>query len=161
MVDARTSAPTAYAERLWFGPLGWACVVGLEAVGAVALYPVGPGWAVAGAVVALVLGLVAAWGLATTVRVAGGELRAGAAHIPLDLLGTVRPLDAAATREELGPRLDARAYVCLRSWARTAVRVEVDDPADPTPYWLVSTRRPAALAGALTAARRRPAAQGD
>jgi hypothetical protein len=30
------------------------------------------------------------------------------------------------------------------------VRVEVVDPQDPTPYWLVSTRRPDDLARALT-----------
>jgi hypothetical protein len=30
------------------------------------------------------------------------------------------------------------------------VRVDVADDDDPTPYWLVSSRRPAALAAALT-----------
>jgi hypothetical protein len=49
--------------------------------------------------------------------------------------------------------------VCLRAWARTAVRVEVLDPADPTPYWLVSTRRPDELAAAIAAGRTRPAAR--
>jgi hypothetical protein len=29
------------------------------------------------------------------------------------------------------------------------VRVELTDPEDPTPYWLVSSRRPDALARAL------------
>ena len=55
-------------------------------------------------------------------------------------------------RQELGPRLDARAYVCLRAWARTGVHVVLEDPQDPTPYWLVSTRRPQDLAQALRAA---------
>jgi hypothetical protein len=160
MIDsARTSAPAAYAERLWFGPVGWLSVLGGVAVAAIALYPVGTGAAAVGAVLALVVGAAAAWALATPVRVAGGELRAGPAHIPLELLGAPVALDAAATRAELGPRLDARAYVCLRAWARTAVRVQVVDPADPTPYWLVSTRRPGELAAAITAGRPRPAAR--
>jgi hypothetical protein len=33
------------------------------------------------------------------------------------------------------------------------VRVEVDDPADPTPYWMLSTREPRRLAESINAAR--------
>ncbi len=155
MIDsARPPAPPAYAERLWFGPTGWVCVVGLAGVAAIALYPVGPVAAAVAAVLALAGGAAAASAVATRVRVAGGELHAGSAHIPLDLLGDAVPLDAAATRAELGPRLDARAYLCLRAWARTAVRVPVLDPADPTPYWLVSTRHPQRLGAAVAAGRR-------
>jgi hypothetical protein len=29
------------------------------------------------------------------------------------------------------------------------VRVDLEDPLDPTPYWLLSTRRPQELAAAL------------
>jgi hypothetical protein len=152
MIDsARTSVPAAYAERLWFGPVGWLSVLGLAGVAGIALYPVSAPAALVGFVLALAGGVVAASALATPVRVSGGELRAGPAHIPLDLLGDAVALDAAATRDQLGPRLDARAYVCLRAWARTAVRVEVLDTADPTPYWLVSTRHPERLAAAVTA----------
>jgi len=89
--------------------------------------------------------------LAPRVEVRDGVFRAGGAHIPVDLLGPAVTLDADATRAELGPRLDARAHVCLRGWIHSAVRVEVDDPQDPTPYWVVSTRRPEALVAALHA----------
>ena len=41
--------------------------------------------------------------------------------------------------------LDARAYLCIRGWIPTGIRVAVADPQDPTPYWLVSTRRPEEL----------------
>jgi Protein of unknown function (DUF3093) len=34
----------------------------------------------------------------------------------------------------------------------TAVEITLADPADPVPYWLVSTRRPQQLAAALTTA---------
>jgi hypothetical protein len=49
--------------------------------------------------------------------------------------------------------LDGRAYLCLRGWISPVVRVELDDPDDPTPYWLVSTRRPAQLVAALAEGR--------
>lgn len=141
----------AFTERLWPGPVGWVTLVGLAAMLGVALLPVSPVAAAAGVVVGLVGGGAAVAALASRVRVADGELHAGSAHIPLTLLRDARPLDAEQTRHELGPGLDARAYLCQRGWVRTAVRVELDDPADPTPYWLVSTRRPAELARALGA----------
>ena len=37
----------------------------------------------------------------------------------------------------------------LRPWVSTTVELTLADPADPVPYWLVSTRRPGALATAL------------
>ncbi len=33
----------------------------------------------------------------------------------------------------------------FRGYVRGVVRVEVTDPADPTPYWLVSARNPQAV----------------
>jgi len=45
----------------------------------------------------------------------------------------------------LGPQLDPAAFVLHRPWIASAVRLEVVDPDDPTPYWVVSTRRPERL----------------
>ncbi|MFE1975819.1 DUF3093 family protein [Streptomyces hygroscopicus] len=50
-------------------------------------------------------------------------------------------------------KADPRAFMLLRSYIPTALRVEVTDPEDPTPYVYVSTRNPEALAAALTAVR--------
>jgi hypothetical protein len=55
-------------------------------------------------------------------------------------------------RQARGPGLDARAFLCLRGWVQTGARVRIDDPQDPTPYWLLSTRHPDRLAAALAAA---------
>ncbi len=151
-----TSGPAqgaAFHERLVPGPGAWVAALGLGVIVAVVVLPLAP-------VVAPVAGLLVAAGVGVTlvvtapvVEVVGGELRAGDAHVPVDLLGTVTPVfSAEEMRVQLGPELDARAYVCLRSWARTGLRVELDDPQDPTPYWLVSTRRPDDLAAALTEA---------
>ena len=64
---------------------------------------------------------------------------------------TPTPLDADATRRLAGVEADARAYLLLRPYLKRAVRVEITDPADPAPYWLVSTRHPDELAAALDA----------
>lgn len=92
----------------------------------------------------------ALWSYGSLVVAAGPEgLSVGPAHLPLAHVGAVRVLDAAGTRALLGPQADARAWLRVRPYVRTAVQVEVDDPADPTPYWLVSTRDPSAVAAAL------------
>ena len=83
--------------------------------------------------------------------VADGEFRAARAHIALEHLGPAEALDAEATRLAMGPEADARAFLVMRPYLKRAVRVPVTDPADPTPYWLVGSRHPDALAAALNA----------
>ncbi len=119
---------------------------------------------VAGALVvaAVSLGLTAALLLGyggARIEVGAGMLRAGPAAIESGLLGAATPLDPAGTRRQAGVDADARAYLLLRPYVKTSVRVEVTDPADPTPYWLLSSRHPQALAAALDAATGRLAAR--
>jgi hypothetical protein len=68
------------------------------------------------------------------------------------MLADPTPLDREATRLLAGRDADARAFLLLRPYLKRSVRIEVTDPEDPAPYWLVSTRRPEELAGALVAA---------
>ena len=144
---------TEYSERLGV-PLRWwvqgtmlvatlwlAVVVALPALVATAVT------LVAGGLLALGFG---SYG-AARVAVEDGWFRAGRARIELAHLGAVEALDAEATRRVAGVDADARAYLLLRPYLKRAVKVEITDPADPAPYWLVSTRHPDELAGALTA----------
>ncbi|QGQ19514.1 DUF3093 family protein [Cellulomonas sp. JZ18] len=150
---AATPAPSAgrpaFRERLWPGPLGWVGVVAFGAVLGVALLPVDDLLALVVAVLAVLGGLAVAVLTTPVVHVERGTLRAGTARIPVRLLADPRTLTREELRVEMGPALDARAYACLRAWIGTAVRVEVRDPQDPTPYWIVSTRRPDDLVAAL------------
>lgn len=143
-----------YAERL-HAPL-WVWVVLLLMAGSLA---VAYGAAV-GAGVGLLVGLAGAgavgWGLhraAARVVVTDDTFIAGRARIPLSAVGAVRPLNPDQTHALRGPEADPRAYLLVRGWVPTSVYVEVADPADPTPYWLVATRHPVALARALSAGR--------
>lgn len=141
----------AYSERLWPSGGFW-LVVSLAGVGvALSLWPVGPAVALSAAVVGLVLCVAGLLQASPRILVTGGELRAGRAHIPLKLLGPVQGFVGEAARQERGPRLDARAFLVLRGWVDPVVRIELTDPHDPTPYWLVSTRHPDLLAAALHA----------
>ena len=141
---------TVFDERLTLGILGWVLLSVFAVMFGIAFVPVDEVLAVVVGLVVLVVGFFALVATAPVVRVDGTTLRAGQAHIRRELVGAAVALDAAQTRDELGPRLDARAYLCQRGWIHTAVRIELVDPLDPTPYWIVSTRRPDALVAALT-----------
>lgn len=113
----------------------------------VALSP-GLSFLFAGAVTAVVVTVFVGYGSARIV-VADGTLQAGRARIPVSLLSGPVALDAERTKQVAGVEADARAYLLLRPYVPRSVQVRVDDPADPTPYWLLSTRHPRTLAAAL------------
>jgi hypothetical protein len=100
------------------------------------------------------------WGHAT-IEVAGGELRAGSAVLPLSQAGEVAPLDEAQARELRGPRADPSAFLLIRPYLRRAVYVEVAGHASGAPYWLLGTRRPAELAAAIQRSRPQARASGS
>jgi len=87
------------------------------------------------------------------IRVVGGSLVAGEAKIPVAALGEAEVLDQEEARAWRTYKADTRAFMLLRAYIPTALRVEVTDPEDPTPYLYLSTREPERLAQALKAAR--------
>jgi hypothetical protein len=90
---------------------------------------------------------------AAPVQVDGADLVAGRARIPAAMLGPVEVLDAEAARRVRGPESDPAAYHLIRGWVSGGVRAPVRDEGDPTPYWFVASRHPAALAEAIEAAK--------
>ncbi|WP_338595330.1 DUF3093 domain-containing protein [Saccharopolyspora sp. SCSIO 74807] len=85
----------------------------------------------------------------TRVEISGGELWVGDAHLPLRFIEGAEVVPAKDKRRALGPELDPAAFVVHRPWVKSSVRVWLDDPDDPTPYWVISSRRPERLAAAL------------
>ncbi|MFJ4471640.1 DUF3093 domain-containing protein [Streptomyces sp. NPDC089424] len=92
------------------------------------------------------------------IRVVGGALIAGEAKIPVTALGESEILDPEEARAWRTHKADTRAFMLLRAYVPTALRVEVSDPADPTPYLYLSTREPQRLAEAIRVAREAAAA---
>ncbi|MET8029607.1 DUF3093 domain-containing protein [Streptomyces avermitilis] len=87
------------------------------------------------------------------IRVVGDSLIAGEAKIPVSALGEAEIMDQEEARAWRTYKANPRAFMLLRSYIPTALRVEVTDPQDPTPYLYLSTREPERLAAALKAAR--------
>jgi hypothetical protein len=144
-----------YHERLKVPLRWWAQGTMLVAslwLAVVVALPAPAAWVVTGVAMGL-LAVCLFWYGDARVVVADGWFRAGRARIETSYVGEVAALDAEEARRVAGPAADARAYLLLRPYLKRAVKVQITDPADPTPYWLVSSRHPEALAGALNAAR--------
>lgn len=144
-----------YAERL-FVPLRWwvqgTMLVATLWLALVVAVPLTLAWAVTAVCLAVMTALFVSYG-AARVEVADGWLEAGRARIELVHLGPAEPLSPEEARLVAGRDADARAFLLIRPYLKRAVRVPVLDPSDPTPYWLIATRRPDRLAAALSAAR--------
>ena len=140
-----------YRERLTVPVWWWLAAPGLATLFAAELFLGAPGLATALPYVVLVPTVVVGlWWLGRIrIEVTGDELIVDDARLPLRFVATVTPLTALETRDLLGPHAEPYAFVIQRPWVGGAVRVDLDDPADPTPYWLVSSRRPAELAAAV------------
>jgi len=142
-----------YREKLW--PAWWLYVATALVIPASLLVFV-PINFTTGVIVAIVLyvGTVVALILASPViEVTRESLRAGRATLPIAAVGQAIGYRGDQARLQRGQQLDARAWLLIRGWVAPIVTVLVVDDADPTPYWLLSTRQPEALAAAIAEAR--------
>jgi hypothetical protein len=150
----RTIAPP-YRERLrlswwtWLPALLVDAIVAIEFTLGFATLPI---WLPFAVVIPLTIALLL-WMSRISITVTDDELLVDDARLPLSVISEVVALDAGGKREALGIGSHPLAFVIQRPWIGPAVQVLLDDPADPTPYWLISTRRPIDLARALWAAR--------
>lgn len=73
---------------------------------------------------------------------ASGELLVvGRAKIERRFIRDIIPLDEVNMKYERGAGINPRAFLAIRFWIKGGMKVVLDDPRDPTPYWLVSTNR--------------------
>jgi hypothetical protein len=147
-----------YRERLWvpwwWWPLGFAlaALIAFEVnLGVAALphwLPFATLFTVAAATL-LWLGRVEIQVTAGSAPGGGVELWAGQAHLPVTVIARSAEIPHSAKSAALGRQLDPAAYVLHRAWVGPMILVVLDDPDDPTPYWLVSCRHPERVLSAL------------
>jgi hypothetical protein len=137
-----------YRERLRVPWSWWLGLTGLGLVVVIVLVVTELPWIVVLASAVLVTvavgGMLYRYGAVIEVSRAG--LAAGRALLPWWACAGAHALGTDEARAAFGVDADARAYLLLRSYCPGAVRVDVADPNDPTPYWLLSSRRPERLA---------------
>lgn len=143
-----------YDERLTAPRSWWFLAIAFGVALALILLPFGPLPLLAGLVGGSALSMMAVSSYGSVrIRVVAGSLVAGRARIPVTALGAATVLDREETVAWRSHKADPRAFMLLRSYVPTALKVEVTDPADPTPYLYLSTRSPQRLAAALDAVR--------
>ncbi|SMY12592.1 DUF3093 domain-containing protein [Brevibacterium jeotgali] len=144
------TSTTVYSERLSPSAGWWIALMLLSAMTSLLALPISQ----VGAVVLplLVAAGVIVWmrSLSARVVVTEDSLVAGPARIERSFISDVTGFDASGSFAQRGHLLDVRAFLMLRPWVKTVVRIEIADPSDPTPYWLVSTRHPQSLAALLS-----------
>ena len=154
--SAPTAAKVLYSERQWVPWYWWAAVAGLTVLlaGELALNR-NMWWFVGGLVV---VGALAIWFLVwlsrTTLTVEQDPdgtrwLLAGDANLPHTVVDRAMVVPASARQNALGRQLDPAAFLITRSWVPEHVLLVLDDPEDPTPYWLISAKDPEAVLDAF------------
>lgn len=149
------STDDQYEERLSIPIIWWLMVLTFAGSLVVAVWAyLGMGWGLATALATVVLAALVfvPWGR-TPVRIDDRGVTAGIAVLEWPYVGAAEALDADAAARALGPQANAAAYFLTRSYTRGAVRIDVEDAADPHPYWLISTRHPQRVAELVNARR--------
>ncbi len=144
-----------YRERLWvpwwWWPLGFALAALIAFEVNLGVAP-GPAWLPFAILLPVAAGTLL-WLGRIEIRVTAGdggtELWAGEAHLPVTVIARSAVIAASAKSAALGRQLDPAAYVLHRAWVGPMILLVLDDPDDPTPYWLVSCRHPERVLSAL------------
>jgi hypothetical protein len=87
--------------------------------------------------------------LTSKISVSDNELRFDKAHIERKYLGKVTVLDSDAMRLLRTRDADPAAFLAIKFWAAKGVKIDVVDPRDPTPYWLITSKRGEDIAASL------------
>ena len=90
-----------------------------------------------------------AFAMRSTITFDGKELRIDRAHIDIKYLGEATILDAPAMRLLRTRDADPAAYLAIKFWMPKGIKITVVDPRDPTPYWLITSKRGEEIAALL------------
>ena len=83
------------------------------------------------------------------IEITANELKVGRAHIDLKYIGAITALDSNAMRTIRTRDADPMAYLGIRFWSSTGVKIEIEDQRDETPYWLITSNKANQLVNAL------------
>lgn len=140
---------TYYRERLWPSVGLFIALLLLIPASLLVFLPINTLVGVVFAVVAYAGITILLVATAPVIEVTDTRLTAGRGVIALEFVGEPTAFEGEDASVQRGRGLDARAWVVIRGWVSPVVKLPLNDPADPTPYWLVSTRRPAELVAAV------------
>lgn len=116
-------------------------------------------WAALGNQAAIIVSLIqvgllilAAEKTALKITVTKGWLLVGPAAIERAFIHNFKALVASEFKRTRGIDADPASYLQIRFWVNSAIKIDLRDPKDKTPYWLISTNRANELAKILNVA---------
>lgn len=83
------------------------------------------------------------------IEVTQKELVVGKAHIELRYISKIESIDTVQMRLLRTRDADPAAFLAITFWISTGVKITLKDERDPTPYWLVSSKKSAELTNTL------------
>ena len=89
---------------------------------------------------------------ALEITVTKGWLLVGPAAIERAFIHNFKALEFKEYKRIRGVDADPASYLQIRFWVSTAIKIDLRDPKDKTPYWLISTNRAIELAKVLNVA---------
>ncbi len=147
---ARSNSKSEFAERINWPSWLWAFLAAM--VGSMYLTI----WAPFGHLSATIISLLIVISLIYTAKKTALEivlinewLYIGDAKIQCKYIKKVSVLDKKQFIKLRGPDSDPAAFNATRFWVTTGVKIELNDKNDPTPYWLVSSKKARLLAAKL------------
>lgn len=143
-------ASELYREKLWPNAWIWIIGAGIAGAGILVFAPISAAAGITAAAVLFVI--IAALLILSTpaIVVTESTVSVGRATIERRFVGSVESFRKGEATAERGTRLNGLAFLCFRGWIDPVVKIEITDPADRTPYWLTSSRRPEELVKALS-----------
>jgi hypothetical protein len=103
-------------------------------------------------VIQIALLILAARQSSLTITVTKGWLLVGPAAIERAFIHNFKALEFKEYKRIRGVDADPASYLQIRFWVNSAIKVDLRDPKDKTPYWLISTNRANELAKLLNIA---------
>jgi len=85
----------------------------------------------------------------STITLDSEELRIDRAHIEIKYLGSATVVDSQTMRLLRTRDADPAAYLAIRFWISKGIKITIVDPRDPTPYWLITSKRGEEIAALL------------
>ena len=89
---------------------------------------------------------------ALEITVTKGWLLVGPAAIERAFIHNFKALEFKEYKRIRGVDADPASYLQIRFWVSTAIKIDLRDPKDKTPYWLISTNRANELVKVLNVA---------
>ena len=85
----------------------------------------------------------------TEITFDGNILRIDQANIEVRYLSKATALDKLAMRALRTRDADPAAYLAIKFWEPQGLRIDLNDPRDKTPYWLITSKRGDEIAALL------------